>query len=133
MVGHGLPSRRLRHWLETRGIAVETRGTVDPRVMDLFATVGEVSQRAEALVRRRQETKTSLGLAMLESETQRCREAVEGAIATMEAAIATQCAVFTHYEAAESPDAAAVSTTVRNLAFLEKWQAGLRSLYARLV
>ncbi|HSP41866.1 MAG TPA: hypothetical protein VLO11_03245, partial [Luteolibacter sp.] len=51
------PSRRLRHWLEARGIVVETRGTVAPQVMDLFSTVGEVSQRAESLVRRRQETK----------------------------------------------------------------------------
>ncbi len=127
------PSRRLRHWLEARGIAVETRGAVDPRVMDLFATVGEVSQRAEALVRRRQETKTSLGLAMLENDTQHCRETVERAIATVESAIGRECAVFPDYETTESPNAEAASTTVRNLAFLEKWQASLRSLYARLV
>ena len=127
------PSRRLRHWLELQNIAVETRGTVDPRVMDLFATVGEVTQRAESIVRRRQETKTPLGLAMLEHETQLCRESVERTITMVEAAIAGECAVFPDYQRAESPDAAAASTTARNLAFLEKWHATLRSLYARLI
>jgi hypothetical protein len=127
------PSRRLKHWLELQNIAVETRGAVDPRVMDLFATVGEVTQRAESLVRRRQETKTPLGLAMLEHETQLCRESVERAISMVEAAITGECAAFPEYETADSPDTTAASTTARNLAFLEKWQATLRSLYARLV
>lgn len=127
------PSRRLRHWLETHGITVEARGVVAPEVMDLFAAVGAVSQRAEAIVRRRQETKTALGLAMLEKETQQCREEVERALATLATAIAAQCEVFGAYEAAEVTDAALASTSVRNLAFLEKWQASLRSLYARLI
>ena len=127
------PSRRLRQWLETRGIAVETRGVVDSRVMDLFATVGDVSQRAETIVRRRQETKSALGLALLEQETQQCREEVEGTIATLATAIFKECEEFGHYEAAAAPDGVRACTSVRNLAFLEQWQAGLRALYARLV
>ncbi|MFZ9937364.1 MAG: hypothetical protein ACO3JG_09950 [Luteolibacter sp.] len=127
------PSRRLRHWLETHGITVETRGAVDSQVMDLFATVGDVSQRAEAIVRRRQDTKSALGLALLEKETQHSREEVERALATLARAISTQCEEFSDYQAAAAPDAVRASTSVRNLAFLEKWQAGLRSLYARLV
>jgi curved DNA-binding protein CbpA len=127
------PSRRLGHWLGLRGLTVESRGAMDPRVMDMFSTVGAVSQRAGDLIRRREDTKTALGRALLEQETQLCREAVEQAIAMVEPAIHEQCAAFASYEAASAPDAATASTTVRNLAFLEKWQLTLRSLYARLV
>jgi hypothetical protein len=127
------PSRRLGHWLELRGLTVESRGAMDPRVMDVFSIVGTVSQRAESLIRRREEARTSLGRALLEQETQLCREAVEDAIAIVEPAIHAQCAAFASYETSSAPDASAASITVRNLAFLEKWQLTLRSLYSRLV
>jgi curved DNA-binding protein CbpA len=127
------PSRRLRHWLELHGTPAETRGTVTPAIMDLFAEVGEVSQRAEALARRRDEAKSALGRALLESETQSCREAVERAIALVEAAIDRECAAFPQYDSAPTADVVAASITVRNLAFLEKWRAGLRGVFARLV
>lgn len=127
------PSRRLRHWLESRGMAVETRGTMATEIMDLFSQVGETSQRAEALVRRRDETKSALGRALLEKETQACREDVERCIALVETAIGRECAVFPDYENSAAIDVAAASASVRNLAFLEKWRAGLRGVFARLV
>ena len=127
------PSRRLRHWLELRGIDADPRGVVDSQVMDLFASVGEVSQRAEALIRRRDEARSALTRALLESETQTCREAVENAIATIQRAIAAQCDMFADYENSAAPDAAAAATTARNLAFLEKWLATLRALFSRLL
>lgn len=127
------PSRRLRHWLELRGAAVETRGTVTPAIMDLFSVVGEVSQCAESLARRRDEAKSALGRALLERETQACREDIERSIALVEAAITNECAVFPEFQNAVTPDLAAASATARNLAFLEKWRAGLRSAFARLI
>jgi curved DNA-binding protein CbpA len=127
------PSRRLRQWLELRGLAIQTRGTVAPEIMDLFQQVGEVSQQAEALVRRRDEAKSALGRALLERETQACREAVERCIASVETAIERECAVFPIYQNDAAPDLAAASASVRNLAFLEKWRTGLRGLFARLV
>lgn len=127
------PSRRLRHWLELRGLPVETRGTVDAEVMNLFAHVGQTSQRAEALVRKRDETKSALARALLERETQLCREEVERAIKMVEEAIIRQCAGFPDYEDTPSPDHAALSITARNLAFLEKWRASLRGVFSRLV
>ena len=127
------PSRRLRHWLELRGIEVDSRGVVDAALMDLFGTVGEATQRAESLIRKREETKSALGLAMLERETHLCREAVEEAIATVEAAILTECETFAGIEVSELLDLHAVSKSVRNLTFLEKWKAGLRSVFSRLV
>lgn len=127
------PSRRLRHWLELRGMAVESRGTVSPEIMDLFTQVGETSQRAESLVRRRDEAKSALGRALLERETQACREDVERSIALVEAAIERECAVFPAYQNSAAMDLAAASASVRNLAFLEKWRTGLRGVFARLV
>jgi len=127
------PSRRLRHWLELHEISVETRGTVEPAIMDLFALVGEASQRAEALVRKRDQAKSALGRALLERKTQGCREEVERAIMMVEAAIERQCAAFPGYDISAAPDHAAASTTVRNLAFLEKWRGSLRGVFSRLV
>ena len=127
------PSQRLRHWLEIRGCQVDPRGTVDAGLMDLFAEVGALSQRAEALVRKRGEARSALGLALLEPETQECREAVESLVAAVERAIERETAGFPELERAEDPDAGALSETVRNLAFLEKWRASLRSLFSRLV
>jgi chemotaxis methyl-accepting protein methylase len=123
----------LKHWLELRGTPAETRGTVDPPLMDLFSEVGEVTQRAETLIRRRDDTKSALALAMLERETHLCREAVEKAISVVETAIARECSGFPEIESAAAPDVAAASKTARNLAFLEKWRAGLRSVFSRLV
>lgn len=127
------PSRRLRHWLELRGMTVETRGTVAQEIMDLFSQVGETSQRAEALVRRRDEAKSALGRALLERETQACREDVESCIALVETAIGRECAVFPIYQDSAAMDLAAASASVRNLAFLEKWRSGLRGVFARLI
>lgn len=127
------PSKRLKHWLDLRGTPAETRGTVDPLLLDLFSEVGEVTQRAESLIRRRDETKSALALAMLERETHICRGAVEEEIRVVEAAIGRECSVFPEIEGAAAADVAAASKTARNLAFLEKWRVGLRGVFSRLV
>jgi hypothetical protein len=127
------PSRRLRHWLELRGIEVETRGSVAPELMDLFTRVGGASQRAADLARRREQVKSALGLAMLEGETHACREQVEEALSMVEAAVARECGRFPGLESAATPDPATASAVFRNLAFLEKWRDTLRVAYARLV
>ena len=127
------PSRRLRHWLELRGTPGEVRGSIDNSLMDLFSEVGAVTQLAESVIRKRDEAKSALVRAMLEGETQVCREAVERAIAKVEAVITRECAVFPEWENSADPDVEASSKTARNLAFLEKWRAGLRGCFGRLV
>lgn len=127
------PSRRLRHWLELRGTVGDVRGTIDPSLMDLFTGVGAVTQQAESVIRKRDEAKSALVRALLEGETQLCREAVERAISQVEATISKECAVFSEFENSPDPDVQAASKTARNLAFLEKWRAGLRACFSRLV
>lgn len=124
------PSKRLRHWLELRGIPVEPRGTVDPELMDLFSKIGEVTQHAEVVIRKRGETKSALALAMTEREAQTCRDQVEQALSQVEAAIARECSRFPIYQ--KSPDAEGGSMAVRNLGFLEKWRTSLRAVFSRL-
>jgi hypothetical protein len=112
---------------------VDPRGVVDAALMDLFGKVGETTKRAESLIRKREETKSALGLAMLERETHLCREAVEQAIRWVDAAMLTEIENFSGIETSEAIDLNAVSKMVRNLTFLEKWKAGLRSVFSRLV
>jgi len=127
------PSRRLRLWLELRGTPGDVRGSIEPSLMDLFTDVGAVTQQAESLVRERDEAKFALVRAMLESETQICREAVERAISQVESRIANECTAFPNFEKSPDLDIEAAAKSARNLAFLEKWRASLRACFSRLV
>jgi curved DNA-binding protein CbpA len=127
------PSRRLRHWLELRGTPGDVRGSIENSLMEVFSEVGAVTQQAESCIRKREEAKSVLVRAMLEGETQKCREAVERAISKVESLIARECAGFPEWEISDQPDISAASKAARNLAFLEKWRTGLRGCYARLV
>lgn len=126
------PSRRLRHWLELKGGVVETRGTIGPGLMDLFGIVGEATRKAEMAIRKREEARSALAKALLETEAQGARELLEEATGKVDRAIDMECGVFRILERGETEGIEDVSRTVRDLAFLEKWKAGLRSCYSRL-
>lgn len=125
------PARRLKAWLELKGIEVESRGSIGNALMDEFGRVGEVTQKAEALIRKRETAQTALAKAMLESEAQLCREQLEAAMARVESLRDEICAGFAELECSETIDEAAVEWH-RDLTFLEKWQANLRSLFSKL-
>jgi hypothetical protein len=127
------PSKRLKHWLELQGITGQDRGSIDDGVMGLFAEVSEVTQRAESMVRKREDAKSALGRALLEPETQLCREQIERAISTVEKSVQEICATFPTLETDLEGRGDTAFRMVRNLAFLEKWRAGLRSCFARLI
>jgi len=125
------PARRLKHWMELRGTPVEIRGTIGSAMMDVFSEVGKVTQQAEAMIRKRDEAKSALFKAMLEGETQVCREQVEAMIARLDGMIRDQCSEFPELEI--HPDGQVAAEVVRNLTFLEKWRMGLRSCFSRLI
>ncbi|MFN6017712.1 MAG: hypothetical protein ACK49N_09045 [Verrucomicrobiota bacterium] len=127
------PSRRLSHWLELRGTKIDPRGAVEDSLMDQFAGGGATMQTGEALIRKRDDAKSALGRALLEDETQRCREDLESMIARVNERIECECAAFPRYEGADPLDATEAARSVRNLAFLEKWQASLRAIFARML
>lgn len=123
------PSRRLRHWLESGGIRVDDRGSVGDGVSDLFGMVGGVLQQASDVERKRGAAASALAKAMLEDEVQRSREALEEAIGRVDAALAAECGRFPELELAPGEPA---GSSVRTLAFLEKWRSELRACYAKL-
>jgi hypothetical protein len=51
----------------------------------------------------------------------------------VESLIERECESFPEWEKSLETGIEAVSKAARNLAFLEKWRAGLRGCYARLV
>jgi hypothetical protein len=124
------PSRRLRHWLELRGLPADPRGAIDNRLMEIFGEIGGTCQAADALARRREEAGSALVRALMEEETQRCRERVEAAISTVDAALRHEVSHFRAIAEAAHPEPAKVA---RNLAFLEKWQASLKARFASLI
>ena len=126
------PSRRLGHWLSLHGTPVESRGMIAPGLMNLFGKIGSVTQVAESVIRKRETAHSALGKALLEPELQGCLQQVEEMIAEVDACLATECAVFLPWMSL-SPDSGAGSEKVRNLAFLEKWRASLKGLYARML
>ena len=101
--------------------------------MDLFSEVGAVTQQAEAVIRKREEARSPLVRALLESETQVSREAVEQTIFKVESWITQECSDFSNWEVAEVIEVDAISQVARNLAFLEKWRGSLRACFSRLV
>lgn len=126
------PSRRLGHWMALRGMTVNSRGMIAPGLMDLFAKIGTVSQRADALIRKREAAQSALGRALLEPELQQSLQDVEGMISEVEEILSSECQIFEQWMI-DPPTSEAGSEKMRNLAFLEKWKASLRSLYAKML
>jgi len=126
------PGTRLEHWLEIHGHNPEPRGTIAPEIMDLFDPVARATRQAEAIARRRAAASTALGLAVLEADTLRAREAVEAMIATIDDAIEIQGAAFAAWERAPDTLDPAAASVARGLRFLEKWRRGLMAAYSSL-
>jgi len=95
--------------------------------------VGAVTQQAEAVIRKREEALSPLVRALLESEAQVSREAVERMISKVESWITQECSDFSNWEVAEVIEVDTISQAARNLAFLEKWRGSLRTFFSRLV
>ena len=127
------PARRLKTWLEFKGLEVNARGSISNQLMDEFARVGKVTQHAEALIRKREAAQSALARAMLENETQLCREQVELCQSRIEMLVGGIVGKFTGLEGAEVALLEPALEWYRDLTFLEKWQASLRAIYTRLM
>lgn len=122
------PSRRLRCWLEAKGLTGEERGAISPALLDLFGLVGTALQQADGVTKRREAALSALAKAMLEPAVQQAREALEAALEPVATAIQAEEAHFPDLEAGHGDP----WPVARDLAFLEKWQAELKSRFAGL-
>lgn len=122
------PSRRLKAWMECKGIPGEDRGAISPQLLDLFAKVGSALQKADAVTKRREAALSILAKALLEPEVQAAREELEVALDQVATALLAEEASFPEIEEGRGDP----SLVARNLAFLEKWQAELKARFAGL-
>lgn len=122
------PSKRLRAWLECQGLTGQDRGAISPQLLDLFSSVGIALQQADDITRRRSAAMSNLAKAMLEPAVQAAREKLEASLEEVALAIQTQEAVFPLIESGQGDP----WLVARDLAFLEKWQAELKSRFAAL-
>lgn len=120
------PSKRVRHLLELQGVAGDERGTISNDLMAMFGEVAGALQQADEAVKRRENAMSALAKALLEPALLTAREAIESAIAKVNAKLRGTLA------ACDLADACAAWQCVRDLAFLEKWQAQLRQRFAAL-
>ena len=122
------PSKRIKAWMECRGIRGEDRGAISSGLLDLFAKVGSALQQADTVTKQREAAKSILGKALLETAVQSARESLEAVLEEISAAIREEEAKFPVLEAGEGDP----SLVARDLAFLEKWQAELKARFAGL-
>lgn len=125
------PSKRLRHWMGLRGVALDSRGSVSAGLMDFFVEIGAAMQLGEVVIRKRDAARSALAKALLEGELLEAREVVERMQARVGEQIGAGCGGFGAIESGGDAEQAAV--LARDLAFLEKWRDALRGVFVRLV
>lgn len=122
------PASRLKHWLELEGVDGSLRGAVGSELMDLFTELGDLLQRADALIRDREAAASALAKAMLEGKTQAVRDELEAVLVKIESAVESRTVLF--------PDIAAGQhdgwEVARDLTFLSKWQGQARERFGSL-
>lgn len=122
------PGARLRHWLELEGIDGGMRGPLGEGLMELFGTVGECLQEADALIRERQAASSALVKALLENRVQVVRERLEAMQDRIENETRSRGEAFAAIARGEVDG----WLIARELAFLGKWRGQLRERYGAL-
>ncbi|MGE9270202.1 MAG: hypothetical protein ACQKBU_05310 [Verrucomicrobiales bacterium] len=122
------PGERLKHWLELEGIEGHLRGSVSGDLMGMFSELGELLQRADALIRERSAAGSALAKALLEGRTQEVRDDLERVGGELEAMVSARVAGFPEVEAMERDG----WELARELIFLAKWQGQVRQRFGQL-
>ncbi|MEP2774720.1 MAG: DnaJ domain-containing protein [Luteolibacter sp.] len=123
------PAKRLKEWMLAKGIEADVRGQIDGGLMDLFQTVAEVGNAAEAAIKLGAGAQSSLAKAMAEVKLMGERERVKDLLAEIAQRIAERIGEFPGIEAGAIDPA----KLMRDLVFLEKWRASMKSVYGRLM
>ncbi len=128
------PSSRLAIWLKARGHSVnqDHSGAIPSQLMDWFAEISPLLQRADALIQKAAGATSALTKALLTSEAMKCQEAVQGAMAKLHAELSQLPQAFEHLEKAAEPEEMANHLLVQ-LKFLEKWQSQLQRRVVELM
>ncbi len=124
------PGERLRSWLEVHQLAGDVRGSLSNDLMDRFIHVAEMVQRAQSLAKESDACRSTLAKALLEKRRNQIREEIATFQADLTTLVSQRCELFPAIADGKINPASAWQT-VRDLLFLEKWQAQLREEFAR--
>ena len=123
------PARRLKEWMLAKGIEADARGQIGEGLMDLFQKVVGIGNGAEAAIKLGAGAQSSLAKAMAEVKLMAERERVKALLAEIAEEIEGKIAQFPGIEAGDVDP----GTVMRDLVFLEKWRAAMKSVYGRLM
>ena len=123
------PARRLKEWMVAKGIESDARGQIEAGLMDLFQKVAETGNAAEAAIKLGAGAQSSLVKAMAEVKLMAGRENVKALLAEIGDQIGAKIVQFPGIEASEIEP----GKVARDLVFLEKWRASMKSVYGRLM
>lgn len=123
------PARRLKVWMLAKGIEAEARGQIGSGLMDLFQKVAETGNAAEATIKLGAGAQSSLAKAMAEVKLMAERERVKALLSVIGDEIGRKVAQFPGIESGDADP----GKVMRDLVFLEKWRASMKSVYGRLM
>jgi len=127
------PAKRLRHWLETGGVAWEAGGSVPDMLMGMFGAIGELLQRVDGLTENKAAARSALGRSLLEREGMELLAEVEGRMDAVRGVREELAGRFEEFASAGAQVCAGEAAEVaRALVFLEKWEGQLRERWAGL-
>lgn len=116
------PSRRLRHWLEWRGVAQPRHGAVDDDLMSLFTETAAILTEADAVLAKQNAATTALTKALLADSAFAIQARLQSHLGMLQN---EREAVTGRFGDLAGDDAAAVKALAR-LGFLEKWEGQCR-------
>ena len=123
------PARRLKEWMGVRSIHADERGQIGAELMDLFQKFAEAGNAAEAAIKAAEGSHSALAKAMAEVKLMGQRERVKSLLAEIGEGIAGRVTMFPGIETGDVDP----GKVMRDLVFLEKWRAAMKSVYGRLM
>ena len=128
------PSRRLRHWLELRDVAIGRQAAIEPALMDLFGQIGPPLQEADDVIRKRKAASSALARALLAEPEMAVQQQLQRLLGQLHGELATTLERFPELESlppsAEGTESLAV---LARLGFLEKWQRQVQERLMNLI
>ena len=128
------PVSCLAAWLEVKAPEIAPDRSIPPALMDLFAKIGPVLARTDALLARHRQTTTALARALLTKDCITAQLEVQALLQEIQPVKATFLDRFAAFEkAAEHEDFAAAAAALGPLKFLKKWEEQCRERLLALI
>ncbi|NRB72918.1 MAG: hypothetical protein HRU46_01030 [Verrucomicrobiales bacterium] len=123
-----LPVERLGHWLQLKLGEFEPNRSIDPELMDLFASIHSALESADSVISRHQKSTTALTKALLAKEAVNAQLAIQEQMAGIHSLKQSIIDSFPDLEkAGESGDFEEAKRNLGQLKFLTKWEQQCQS------